>query len=96
MSRARREEANQLRAGSPEEAWRRGLALHVAVARGVRCVALFVPTSAAEIELYGLGEKVESTAPDACSYRFDADNSTLTPELLCAAVLRQLALVGGT
>lgn len=71
------------------------LALHVAVARGVRCVAFFAPTSAAEIELYGLGEKVASTAPDACSYRFDADNSTLTPERLCPAVLRQLALVGG-
>lgn len=71
------------------------LALHVAVARGVRCVVFFAPTSAAEIELYGLGEKVVSTAPDACSYRFDADNSSLTPERLSAAVLRQLALVGG-
>jgi heptosyltransferase-2 len=71
------------------------LALHVAVARNVRCVAFFAPTSAAEIELYGLGEKVVSTAPDACSYRFDADNSTLTPERLAAAVLRQLERVGG-
>lgn len=69
------------------------LALHVAVARGVRCVAFFAPTSAAEIELYDLGEKVVSTAPDVCSYRFDADNSTLTPERLRDAVLRQLALV---
>lgn len=71
------------------------LALHVAVARNVRCVAFFAPTSAAEIELYGLGEKVVSTSEDACSYRFDADNSTLTPERLCAAILRQLPGEGG-
>ena len=66
------------------------LALHLAVARGVRLVAFFAPTSAAEIELYGLGEKVVSTAPDAGSYRPDADTSTLTVERLAGAVLRQL------
>ncbi len=66
------------------------LALHMALARGVRVVAFFAPTSAAEIELYGLGEAVASTAPDYCSYRADADNSTLTTERLCAAALRQL------
>ncbi len=66
------------------------LALHVAVAREVRVVAFFAPTSAAEIELYGLGEKVASTAADACSYRPEADTSTLTVERLLAAVLRQL------
>jgi heptosyltransferase-2 len=67
------------------------LALHVALARDVRVVVFFAPTSAAEIELYGLGEKVVSTSPDYCSYRPDADTSTLTVERLCAAVLRQLA-----
>ena len=66
------------------------LALHVAVARRVPVVAFFAPTSAAEIELYGRGEKVVSTAPDACSYRPDADTSTLTVERLAAACLRQL------
>lgn len=66
------------------------LALHVAIARRVKIVAFFAPTSAAEIELYGLGEKVASTAPDYCSYRKDADNSTLTAERLCAAVVRVL------
>lgn len=66
------------------------LALHVGVAREVRVVAFFAPTSAAEIELYGRGEKVVSTAPDACSYRPDADTSTLTVERLLAASLRQL------
>ncbi len=67
------------------------LALHVAIARARRVVSFFAPTSAAEIELYGLGEKVVSTAPDACSYRPDADNSSITPERLAAAVGRVLA-----
>lgn len=67
------------------------LALHVAIAQDVRAVAFFAPTSAAEIELYGLGEKVASTSPDACSYRKDADTSSLTVERIAAAALRQLA-----
>jgi heptosyltransferase-2 len=70
------------------------LALHMAIARDVRTVCFFAPTSAAEIELYGLGEKVVSTASDYCSYKPDADNSSITPERLCEAVMRQLALVG--
>lgn len=65
--------------------------LHVAVARRTPCVAFFAPTSAAEIELYGLGAKVASTAPDACSYRADADNSTITPARLAEAALQVLA-----
>lgn len=69
------------------------LALHLGVARDVPTVAFFAPTSAAEIELYGLGEKVASTAADACSYRPDADNSTLTVERLAAAALRTLGRV---
>jgi len=71
------------------------LALHLGVARDVPTVAFFAPTSAAEIELYGLGEKVASTAPDACSYKPDADNSTLTVERLAAAALRTLARAPG-
>lgn len=67
------------------------LALHVAIARGVRVVAFFAPTSAAEIELYGLGEKVASTSPDYCSYRPDADNASITPERLRDAALAALA-----
>ncbi|MBL8859706.1 MAG: glycosyltransferase family 9 protein [Planctomycetes bacterium] len=68
------------------------LALHMAIARDVRSVSFYAPTSAAEIELYGLGEKVVSTAPDYCSYKPDADNSSITPGRLAAAVLRQLAI----
>lgn len=67
------------------------LALHVAVARRTPIVAFFAPTSAAEIELYGLGEKVQSESSDYCSYRPDADNSSITVERLQAAVQRVLA-----
>lgn len=66
------------------------LALHMALARQRRVVAFFAPTSAAEIELYGLGDKVVSTAPDYCSYRPDADNSTVTAERVAAACVRVL------
>lgn len=67
------------------------LALHVAVALDRPVVAFFAPTSAAEIELFGLGEKVASTSPDSCSYRADADNSSITADRLCAASVRVLA-----
>jgi heptosyltransferase-2 len=67
------------------------LALHVAIARRVPVVAFFAPTSPDEIDLRGLGEKVVSLAPDAGSYRSDADTSTLTVERLAAAVERVLA-----
>ena len=66
------------------------LAMHLAIARQVPVVAFFAPTSAAEIELFGRGEKVLSTAPDYCSYRPDADRSSLTAERLAEAVLRVL------
>ena len=66
------------------------LCLHIAIARSVPVVAFFAPTSAPEIELYGLGEKVVSTAPDQCSYRPDTDNSTITPARLVEAALKAL------
>ncbi|MBI5361877.1 MAG: glycosyltransferase family 9 protein [Planctomycetes bacterium] len=66
------------------------LALHMAVAEDVPVVVFFAPTSAAEIELYGRGEKVVSTAPDYCSYKPDADNTSLTTPRLLAACLRRL------
>ncbi len=69
------------------------LALHVAIALERRVVAFFAPTSAAEIELYGLGEKVCSTAADYCSYRAEADNASITTERLSAACLRVLGPV---
>lgn len=66
------------------------LALHIGVAMEVPVVSFFAPTSAAEIELYGLGEKVVSTADDYCSYKKDADNESITVERLVAATMRVL------
>lgn len=67
------------------------LALHMAVSLDRPLVAFFAPTSAAEIELYGLGEKVRSTSPDYCSYRADADNQSLSVERLLEPCLRLLS-----
>ncbi len=71
------------------------LALHIGVSQRVPLVAFFAPTPAAEIELYGRGVKVESTAPDYASYRRDADTSTLTVERLSEAILLVLAQARG-
>ena len=60
------------------------LALHIAN-------AFFAPTPAAEIDFYGRGLAVRSTAPDYASYEKDADTSTLTPERIVDACLRILA-----
>ena len=49
------------------------MALHVAVALGKKVVALFGPTSAAEIDLYGRGVKIVSDAPCVGCYRTDCD-----------------------
>jgi len=70
------------------------LALHMGVARARRVVAFFAPTSPHEIDLFGRGEKVVSTAPDAGSYRRDADNASLTGARVAAAARRQLGASG--
>lgn len=71
------------------------LALHMAVARGVPSVSFYAPTSAAEIETWGTGDKVVSSAPDYCSYLPDADNSTITPARLAEAMVGRLRLDRG-
>jgi heptosyltransferase II len=53
-------------------------------------LCFFAPTSGAEIELYGRGEKVLSTSADYCSYRRDADTGSLTVERLLEPALRLL------
>jgi heptosyltransferase-2 len=45
------------------------LPMHLALAAGVPCVALFGPTSAAEIEMFGRGVKLAPRPPCACFYR---------------------------
>jgi heptosyltransferase-2 len=66
------------------------LALHLAITQRVPILAFFAPTPAHEIELYGRGEAVCSTAADYASYRADADTSTLTVDRLAPAALRVL------
>lgn len=69
------------------------LALHLAISQGIPFVAFFAPTSAAEIDDFGLGYKVVSLASDYCSYSPLADNRTITAERLygaCEIVLARL------
>ena len=66
------------------------MALHMGVALERPVVAFFAPTSGAEVDLFGHGRSIRSTSSDYCSYRPDADNSSITPERLCSAVLELL------
>ena len=70
------------------------LALHLAIAQNVPFTAFFSPTSAVEIDDWGIGTKVGSTAPDYCNYRKDADNSTITADRIIEAIGRNPRLVG--
>lgn len=63
------------------------LALHLAISQSVPSLSFYAPTSAAEIGTFGRGIKVCSTTHDYCSYRPDADNSTITAERLWEAFL---------
>lgn len=62
------------------------LAMHLAVAQGVPTTAFFAPTSAPEIDAFGIMTKVMSTAADYCSYRKDADNSSITADRIAASL----------
>lgn len=62
------------------------LALHLGIAQGVPFTAFFSPTSAAEIDDWGIGTKVISTAHDYCNYRKDADNTTITADRIVEAI----------
>lgn len=63
------------------------LAMHLAIAQGRPCLAFFCPTSAVEIDDFGLCRKVVSTGADYCSYRGDADNSSIAAERVWKAFL---------
>lgn len=54
------------------------LAMHLAIAQGVDFIAFFTATSAAEIDTFSKGLKIASLSMDYCSYKKDADNSTIT------------------
>lgn len=56
------------------------MALHLAIAQKVKNISFYAPTSAVEIEVFGFGEKVISTSGDYCSYKKEADNSSITAD----------------
>jgi len=63
------------------------LALHLAIAQRIPFTAFFSPTSAAEIDDWGIGTKVASLAADYCSYRKNADNSSITAARIMDAIV---------
>ncbi len=73
------------------------LAMHLALALKRRNVVLFGPTSAAEIELYGLGEKVVPDMACLSCYKNSCDYvpncmDLISVDMVESAVLRQLML----
>jgi ADP-heptose:LPS heptosyltransferase len=72
------------------------LAMHLALALGRRTVVLFGPTSAAEIDLYGLGEKVVPAMTCLSCYKTTCDfvpncMDLISTDMVERAVVRQLA-----
>lgn len=73
------------------------LAMHLSLALGRRTVVLFGPTSAAEIELYGLGEKVVPDMSCLSCYKTSCDfvpncMDLISTDMVERAVVRQLAI----
>jgi ADP-heptose:LPS heptosyltransferase len=74
------------------------LAMHIALALEVRSVVLFGPTSAPEIELYGLGEKVLPDMTCLGCYKNTCDfvpncMELISVDMVADALRRQLSLV---
>jgi len=57
----------------------------VVVAQGVRNLSFYAHTLAAKIDIFGTVIKLCSISPDYCSYRKDADSSSITAERLMEA-----------
>jgi heptosyltransferase-2 len=73
------------------------LAMHIALAMGRRAVVLFGPTSSAEIELFGLGEKVVPDLDCLVCYKRVCDVNrncmdSISVDMVKQAILRQLNL----
>jgi lipopolysaccharide heptosyltransferase III len=74
------------------------LAMHIALALEKRTVVMFGPTSAPEIEMYGLGEKVIPDMTCLSCYKTSCDfvpncMDLISTDMMEAAVLRQLSAV---
>jgi ADP-heptose:LPS heptosyltransferase len=71
--------------------------MHIALARGKRTVVLFEPTSSAEIEMYGFGEKIIPNMTCLSCYKTSCDfvpncMDLISTDMVEAAVSRQLAV----
>jgi heptosyltransferase-2 len=74
------------------------LAMHLSIALGKRTVVVFGPTSAPEIELYGLGEKVVPDMTCLGCYKTSCDfvpncMDLISTSMMEEAVVRQLRIV---
>ena len=67
------------------------LAMHLAIAQKVKTVAFFSPTSAVEIDGFGVCEKIQSRLSDYCSYKSDSDNSDITADRI---LVKLKAIIG--
>jgi ADP-heptose:LPS heptosyltransferase len=77
------------------------LAMHLALALGRRAVILFGPTSSAEIEMYGMGEKIVPQMDCLVCYKPTCDfvpncMDLITTDMVEAAVERQLSAIPPT
>lgn len=66
------------------------LALHLSLAQGILSTAFFAPTSAIEIDSFGLCDKVISLSDDYCNYSKKCDNSTITAQRLIQSFLKNI------
>lgn len=77
------------------------LAMHLSLALGRRTIVLFGPTSAAEIEMYDLGEKVVPRMDCLACYKATCDfvpncMDSITTDMVEAAVERQWSVISPT
>lgn len=70
------------------------LALHLAIAQKKPTLSFYAPSPPWEIDTFGTGEKVISLSKDFCSFRKDADNSTITMERLYYAMTDHINKLG--
>jgi heptosyltransferase-2 len=66
------------------------LAMHLAIAQRIKFLAFFSATSSVEIDTFELGTKIISLASDYCSYKKDADNSSITAERIMRSFIASI------
>jgi heptosyltransferase-2 len=50
------------------------------ISQNIKTISYYAPTSAVEIDTFGLGKKIISTSEDYCSYHSEVDTSSITAE----------------